>query len=148
MVVLLMAEDNLRMQLQHPAMMFCTDGWGVSPGGQMAKGLMHPRFFGTYPRIFGQYVREEGVLSLEEASWKASGFPAQKLGLADRGAIAHGYKADLVVFDPATIQDLTTYAEPMRFPSGIEYVLIDGEIVVERGEQTDARPGQVIRRKP
>jgi N-acyl-D-amino-acid deacylase len=147
MVVLLMAEENVRMQLRHPAMMFGTDGLGVSPGGQMAKGLMHPRFFGTYPRILGQYVREEGVLSLEEASWKASGFPAQKLGLADRGTIARGHKADLVVFDPATIQDQATYAEPMRFPSGIEYVLIEGEIVVERGEQTDARPGKVIRRK-
>ena len=135
------------MQLQHPAVMFGTDGLGVSAAGPMAKGIMHPRFFGTYPRIFGHYVREEGILSLEGASWKASGFPAQKLGLADRGVIREGCRADLVVFDPATVRDRATYAEPLRYPAGIDTILINGEVVVEGGEQTSARPGRVIRRK-
>ena len=108
---------------------------------------MHPRFCGTYPRIFGQYVREEGILSLEEASWKASGFPAQKLRLADRGIIKKGHKADLVVFDPATVKDQATYTEPLRYPLGIDYVLINGEVVVDQGKQTAARPGEVIRKK-
>jgi N-acyl-D-amino-acid deacylase len=147
MVVLVMDEENVRMQLQHPAVMFCTDGLGVSAAGPLAKGLMHPRFFGTYARIFGWYVRDEGLLSLEKASWKASGLPAQKLGLADRGVIREGCRADLVVFDPATIEDRATYAEPLRYPAGIEAVLVNGELVVEGGVQTRDRPGRVIRRE-
>ncbi|MEJ2732693.1 MAG: D-aminoacylase [Anaerolineae bacterium] len=146
MVMLSMAEDNVRMQLRHPAMMFCTDGLGVSIEGPMAMGIMHPRFCGTYPRIFGRYVRE-GLLSLEAASWKASGFPAKKLGLADRGLIREGYKADLVLFDPETIQDRATYPEPLKYPAGIDAVLVNGEVVVEGGQQTRARPGRILRRQ-
>ena len=146
MVMLSMSEDNVRMQLRHPAMMFCTDGLGVSIEGPVAMGIMHPRFCGTYPRLFGQYVRE-GILTLEGASWKASGFPAQKLGLVDRGLIRKGYKADLVLFDPDTIQDRATYAEPLQYPSGIDCVLVNGEVVVEGGRQTRARPGRVLRRE-
>lgn len=148
MVIFGMAEDNVRMQLQHPAMMIGTDGVGLATEGPMASGMLHPRCFGTYPRIFGQYVREERVLSLEEASWKTSGFPAQKLRLTDRGVIKKGCKADLVVFDPATIKDQATYVEPLQYSSGIDYVLLNGEMIIEQGEQTDARPGEVIRRKP
>jgi len=147
MIISMMAEDNVRMQLQHPAMMIGTDGLGMATEGPMAWGMRHPRCFGTYPRIFGQYVREEGVLSLEEASWKASGFPAQKLGLTDRGLIRKGYQADLVVFDPVTIQDRATYEEPLRYPAGIDYVFANGQMVIEQGRQTNARPGRVIRRK-
>jgi N-acyl-D-amino-acid deacylase len=146
MVMLSMSEDNVRMQLRHPAIMFCTDGLGVSTAGPMAMGIMHPRFCGTYPRLFGRYVRE-GILTLEAASWKASGFPAHKLGLADRGLLREGYKADLVLFDPDTIQDRATYAEPLQYPSGIDAVLVNGEVVVEGGRQTRARPGRVIRRQ-
>jgi N-acyl-D-amino-acid deacylase len=146
MVVFLMSEENVRMQLSHRAMMIGTDGFGLAAEGPMATGKPHPRSFGTYPRIFGQYVRDEGTLSLEEASWKASGFPAQKLGLPDRGVIKKGAKADLVLFDPATIRDRATYREPLQYPSGIECVLINGQVVVEQGKQTPARPGEVIRR--
>jgi N-acyl-D-amino-acid deacylase len=92
-------------------------------------------------------VRKEGILSLEDASWKASGFPAQKLRLADRGLIKESYKADLVVFNPATIRDEATYSEPLRYPSGIDHVLVNGEVVVEHGRQTSARPGRVLRRR-
>jgi N-acyl-D-amino-acid deacylase len=147
MVVLLMAEENVRMQMRHPAVMFCTDGLGVSADGVLARGIMHPRFFGTYARIFGHYVRDEGVLSLEAASWKASGLPARKLGLADRGVIREGCMADLVLFDPATVEDQATYADPLRYPAGIEYVLVNGEVVVGAGAQTGARPGRVMRRQ-
>ena len=111
----------------------------------MATGKPHPRSFGTYPRIFGRYVRDEGILSLEEASWKASGFPAQKLRLPDRGVIEKGAKADLVLFEPATIRDRATYRDPLQYPSGIECVLVNGQVVVEQGQQTPARPGEVIR---
>jgi N-acyl-D-amino-acid deacylase len=146
MVAFLMSEHNVKMQLRHPAMLIGTDGLGLATEGPMASGTVHPRNFGTFPRVFGRYVREEGVLALEEASWKASGYPAQKLGLADRGMIRRGYKADLVVFDPTTIRDEATYMEPLQYPSGLEYVLVNGEVVIEQGRQTSARPGTVIRR--
>ncbi|MBL7178190.1 MAG: amidohydrolase family protein [Desulfobacteraceae bacterium] len=147
MVVFLMSEDNVRMQLQHSAMMIGTDDLGLATEGPMASGMLHPRCFGTYPRVFGEYVREEGILSLEEASWKSSGFPAQKLRLTDRGVIKKGCKADLVVLYPVTVKDRATYTEPLQYPSGIEYVLVNGEIVIEQGKQTNARPGKVIRLK-
>ena len=147
MVIFLMSDDNVKMQLRHPAMMIGTDGFGLATEGPMASGMLHPRSFGTYPRLFGQYVREEGILSLEEASWKASGFPAQKLRLTDRGVIKKGYRADLVVFDPTAIKDQATYTKPLQYPSGIDYVLINGEIVIDQGEQTPVRPGEVIRKK-
>ncbi len=144
MIIFEMSEDNVQMQLQHPAIMFGTDSLGIPPKGPLTQGMMHPRFFGSYPRIFGQYAREEGLLSLEQASWKASGFPAQKLRLTDRGVIKAGHKADLVIFDPATIQDQATYEDPQHYPVGIAYVLINGKVVIEEGKQTYARPGRII----
>ena len=127
--------------------MFCTDGLGTPTEGPMTKGLMHPRLFGTYPRIFGRYVREEGLLSLEEASWKASGFPAQKLHLTDRGLIKTGYKADLVIFNADTIKDRATYLEPLQYPVGINYVLVNGKAVIDKEKQTKERPGTIIRKE-
>lgn len=146
MVIILMSEENLRMQLKHPAMMIGTDGFGMATEGPMAEGMLHPRCFGTYPRVFGKYVREEGILSLEEASWKASGFPAQKLGLTDRGVIKKGCQADLVIFDPVEINDRATYSDPLQYPVGIEYVLVNGQTAHQRGEQPIHRSGKVIRR--
>jgi N-acyl-D-amino-acid deacylase len=146
MVALLIDEENIRLQLRHPAVMVGTDSLGVSAAGPMARGIMHPRFCGTYARIFGQYVRDEGLLSLEEASWKASGFPAQKLGLAGRGLIREGLKADLVVLDPETVADRASFAKPLRYPVGIDNVLVNGELVVAGGEAVGARPGTVLRR--
>jgi N-acyl-D-amino-acid deacylase len=146
MVIMLMSEGNIRAQMGHPAMMFGTDGFGMAIEGPMATGMLHPRCFGTYPRLFGKYVREEGLLSIEQASWKTSGFPAKKLGLADRGVIKKGYQADLVVFDPAVIKDRATYSDPLQYPVGIDYVFINGEIALSRGEQNPNRTGKVIRR--
>ena len=146
MVIILMSEENIRMQMQHPAMMFGTDGYGMATEGLMATGMLHPRCFGTYPRLFGKYVREEGILSLEEASWKSSGSPAKKLGLVDRGAIKKGYRADLVIFDPATIRDRATYSDPLQYPVGIDTVLVNGEIALHQGKQSSKRSGAVIRR--
>jgi N-acyl-D-aspartate/D-glutamate deacylase len=146
MILFLMSEDNVRLQLSHPAMMIGTDGLGLATEGPLAAGKPHPRSFGTYPRVLGRYVRDEGILSLEEANWKASGFPAQKLGLPGRGLVKKGYKADLVVFDPEAILDRATYEEPQQHPAGIDCVLVNGQVVVEQGQQTTARPGEVIRR--
>jgi N-acyl-D-amino-acid deacylase len=146
MVIALMSEENIVMQMQHPAMMFGTDGYGMAIEGLMATGMLHPRCFGTYPRLFGKYVREMGILTLEETSWKASGFPAKKLGLVDRGTIQKGFKADLVIFDPKTIRDQATYADPLQYPVGIDTVLVNGEISLQQGKQSRKRSGMVIRR--
>jgi len=146
MVVILMSEENVRAQLQHPAMMIGTDGFGMATEGPMSKGMLHPRCFGTYPRIFGKYVREEGILSIEEASWKASGFPAKKLGLAKRGRISKGCQADLVVFNPATIRDRATYLAPLQYPIGIDYVFVNGQTALKHGEQKTSRAGKVLRK--
>lgn len=146
MIDFIFSEDNVRMQMQHPAMMFGTDGLGLAVSGPLAAGMPHPRSFGAYPRILGHYVREEHVITLEEACWKACGLPAQKLGLSDRGTILKGNKADLVIFDPATIIDRATFLEPHQYPSGIDYVFVNGEIVVEKNRQSSTRPGTVIRR--
>jgi len=146
MIIMVASEANIRTQLIHPALMIGTDGMGMSTSGMMRQGIPHPRSFGTYPRLFGQFVRTEGLLSLEEASWKSSGFPAQKLGLKDRGIIQKGYKADLVVLDPKTIRDCSTYAQPLQYPQGIDLVFVNGEIVLRDGQQNKVRSGQVIRR--
>jgi N-acyl-D-amino-acid deacylase len=146
MVIILMSEENIRMQMQHPLMMFGTDGYGMAAEGLMSTGMLHPRCFGTYPRLFGKYVRDEQVLSLEEASWKASGFPAKKLGLSDRGTIRKGSHADLVIFDPKTIRDRASYQDPLQYPVGIDFVLVNGKITLQRGKQSKMRSGRVIRR--
>jgi N-acyl-D-amino-acid deacylase len=105
-----------------------------------------PRTYGSYPRILGQFVRDEAILGLEEAIWKMTGGPAARLGLQDRGTIRDGAAADLVVFDPATVRSNATYHEPRRFPSGIEQVIVNGELVVEGEKHTGARPGRALRR--
>ena len=109
-------------------------------------GKPHPRYYGTYPRILGKYVREEGVLTLENAIRKMTSFPAQRLGLLDRGLLKEGLWADVVVFDPETVKDKATYLDPHQFPEGILHVLVNGQIVVANGQQTGRLPGKVLRR--
>jgi N-acyl-D-amino-acid deacylase len=138
-----MSEDNLKMEMRHPRLMFGTDGIGLPFEGPMAVGAPHPRNFGTYPRFFGKYVRQEKVIPLEEAVWKATGFPAQKLRLKERGLLRKGYKADLVIFNPDTILDTSDYIHPYQRPVGIEAVFINGVLVMDHGVHTKARPGVV-----
>lgn len=127
--------------------MIGSDGRAVSPDGLYATAQPHPRFFGTYPRILGRYVREEpAVLSLETAVYKMAGFPAQRLHLRDRGRIAEGLAADLVVFDPEAVIDRATFEEPHQYPEGIPYVFVKGEPVIEGAKHIGARPGRVLRR--
>jgi N-acyl-D-aspartate/D-glutamate deacylase len=105
-----------------------------------------PRTYGSYPRILGQFVRDEAILSLEQAVWKMTGGPAARLGIEDRGTIRDGAAADLVVFDPATVRSNATYDEPRRYPDGIDYVIVNGELVVDGGVHTGATPGRALRR--
>jgi N-acyl-D-aspartate/D-glutamate deacylase len=105
-----------------------------------------PRTYGSYPRILGQFVRDERVLGLEEAVAKMTSMPAARLGLRDRGRLADGFVADVVVFDPVKVRALATYEEPRRFPEGIEHVLVAGVPVVKGGKHTGATPGRALRR--
>jgi N-acyl-D-amino-acid deacylase len=143
-VAFLMSDDNVKMQLRHPAMMIGSDGAGLATQGPLSKGVPHPRSYGTVPRLLGCYVREQNLLSLEEAVWKMSGFPAQKLRWLDRGLIRQGYRADLVIFDPASVDDRATYQAPHQYPIGIQCVIVNGVPVIRDGVHTGARPGGVL----
>jgi N-acyl-D-amino-acid deacylase len=112
----------------------------------MGAGRPHPAAYGTYPRILGKYVREERLLSLEEAVRKMTSFPANRLNMKGRGLIRKGYFADLVIFDEGRVIDRATYEEPRRFPEGIEYVIVNGQVLVERGSFNPIKAGKVLRR--
>lgn len=141
-----MSEENLRTVLRHPAVTIGSDGSARIPEGPLGEGRVHPRSYGTFPRVLGKYVRQEGVLSLPEAVHKMSGLPAERLGLADRGRLDKGTKADLVLFYPGTVRDKATFAEPYQYPVGIEYVFVNGQAVVTPEGHSGALPGQVLRK--
>jgi N-acyl-D-amino-acid deacylase len=132
-------EPFLEQTYRHPLHMVSTDGIFV-------QGSPHPRGYGTYPRILGSFVREQKWLSLEEAVRKMSGYPAERFGLKDRGVIAAGRAADLVVFDPETVRSDATFANPRVDPVGIEHVLVDGRFVLKDGKVTGELPGQILAR--
>jgi N-acyl-D-amino-acid deacylase len=139
-----MKEENLHTVLCHPAVMIGSDASARTPEGPLGEGKAHPRSYGTFPRVLSKYAREEGVLSLPEAVHKMSGLPAERLGLSDRGRLAKGMKADVVLFDAATVRDRATYTEPYQYPVGIEYVLVNGQIVVGPEGHTGALPGRIL----
>ncbi len=131
--------DGIRRFYRHPVSMVGTDSTfiGAKPS---------PRSYGSYPRILGQFVRDEALLSLEAAVAKMTSMPAARLGLRDRGRLADGFVADVVVFDPATVRSNATYDEPRRFPDGIQHVIVNGIPVVEEGAHTGRLPGRALRR--
>jgi N-acyl-D-amino-acid deacylase len=135
-----MSEDDVRAVLAHPGIMIGSDGIPT------LDGQPHPRLYGTFARVLGHYSRDLGVLPLEEAVHRMTGRPAAVFGLADRGAIRPGAYADLVLFDPARIVDVNTFADPHHPPAGIEGVWVNGTRVVEGGEHLGARPGRTLRR--
>lgn len=140
-----MSEDNLVSQLRQPWMKISTDAGGMDPAWATGAGPVHPRAYGTYPRVLGKYVREEGVLTLEDAVRKMSGAVAARLGLHDRGILQPGYRADVVLLDPATVTDNATFGDPHRLASGIRDVWVNGERVVRGGRHTGAKPGELLR---
>ena len=139
-----MSEENLRLQMRQPWVAFATDAGGVDPAALAGQGLPHPRGFGTYPRILGRYVREEGVLTLEDAIRKMTSAVAARLGLRDRGLLRAGQFADVVLFDPATIADRATFADPHQLSVGIRDVWVNGERVLRDGVHTGAMPGRRV----
>lgn len=139
-----MSEEDVRRIMKSKYQMVGTDGAGIPAVEGL--GAVHPRMFGTYPRFIAKYVREEKILSLEEMIRKMTSFPAQKLELRDRGIIKENNWADIVIFDEDRIRDNATYDNPHQFPSGIEYVIVNGEIVITKGKQRRKYPGKVLRR--
>lgn len=139
------SEPNLRQALTQPFTHIGSDGSALTVGMRTPMGKPHPRSFGTYPRVLARYVREEGLLPLEEAIRKMTSAPANRLGLADRGVLRPGMRADIVLFDPERVQDEATFEEPERYPGGIEWVFVNGTAVVAEARPTDALPGRVLR---
>jgi N-acyl-D-amino-acid deacylase len=130
--------DNIRTIVRHPAHMVGSDGL-------LTGDMPNPRSYGTFPYVLGQFVREEGLLRLEEAVRKMTAIPAQRLGLSDRGVLRDGMKADIVVFDPDRVQAKSTFEQPKQYPEGIDYVVVNGKLVVDKGEHTGALPGRALR---
>lgn len=140
-----MAEQDVATILADPLVAVGSDGHGLI-AAQDAAEMTHPRSYGTFPRVLGHYVREEKLLSLASAIHKMTALPASRLGCTDRGIVGPGFAADLVLFDPETIADRSTYAEPHRLAAGIIHLLVDGRPVLWDGKLTRERPGRVLRR--
>jgi len=139
-----MSDENTAVVLQHPLVMMGSDGSALAPYGPLSRGVPHPRNYGAFPRFLGHYVREKNILSLPEAIKKITSMPAAKMGLQDRGSIKEGNFADLVVFNPQTIADKATYTRPEQYPVGIDYVIVNGKIVIDDGKHTGELPGKVL----
>jgi len=139
-----MSEEQTEEILRHPLVMLCSDGSALAPYGPLHQGKPHPRNYGTFPRFLGLYVREKKALTLPQAVKKVTSMPAAKLGLKDRGTLKQGNFADIVVFDPAKIADRATYTEPEQYPLGIDYVIVNGQVVIDHDRHTGALPGKVL----
>ncbi|MCI0718321.1 MAG: amidohydrolase family protein, partial [Acidobacteria bacterium] len=139
-----MSENNLRKQIALPWVSFGSDGASMAPEGIFLKSSTHPRAYGNFARLLGKYVREEKLLSLAEAIRKLTSFPAQNLGLAGRGFLKEGFFADVVVFDPQTIQDKATFEKPHQYAVGVKDVLVNGQVVLNNRRHTGARPGRAL----
>jgi len=135
------------MVIQHPNTMFGSDGYSLSTTGPLAAGSPHPRSFGTFPRILGRFVRQRRLFTWKEAIRKMTYLPARYLGIQDRGIIKENSFADIVIFNPETVSDNSTFSNPLQYPSGIDYVITNGKIVINRGEHTGELAGRVLRKK-
>jgi N-acyl-D-amino-acid deacylase len=146
-VLFMMDEAQVRAILQHERVMIGSDAGATAPYGILGQGHPHPRAYGTFPRILGMYVRELHLIALEQAIHRMTGLAAWRLGLSDRGLIRPGYKADMVLFDAQRVDDRATYDTPHRYPSGIEWVIVNGHVVLRHGERLPVLPGRVLLRQ-
>jgi N-acyl-D-amino-acid deacylase len=145
MVGFAMSEENLERILAHPRGMVASDGGSFAIEGPTRRGSPHPRGLGTFPRVLGRYVRERKALTLEQAIHKMTTLPASRIRLGDRGRLAAGLAADVVMFDPATVADRATYEEPFQYPVGVEAVLVNGVLALRGGQRADRMTGTAIR---
>jgi dihydroorotase/N-acyl-D-amino-acid deacylase len=138
-----MDEADVQLAMKQPWVGIGSDGAAVNPS-MTFMGRPHPRFYGTFPRVLGVYVREQHVLTLPDAIRKMTSLPAQILGLTDRGLLRPKMAADIVVFDPKTVKDRATFEDPSQYPVGIPYVIVNGVVVIDKGEHNGAKPGRVL----
>lgn len=139
-----MNENSAKLILSNPLCMPASDGSVYSPEGALGQTIPHPRSYGTFPRFFGKYVREEQICSLQEGIRKCTSLPASRLGLKERGLLAEKYAADIVIFDPLTISDTATFAEPHQFAAGISNVFVNGVHSIKDGSFTNKWGGRIV----
>ena len=144
-IYFIMSEENVRKKVQLPWMSFCSDAASLAPEGIFLERNPHPRAYGSFARLLGRYVRDEELITLEEAVRRLTSFPARNLKLKRRGLIKEGYFADVVVFDPRTVQDHATFDQPHQYATGVNHVFVNGVQVLKNGEHTGAKPGRAIR---
>ena len=144
-VYFLMSEENVARQISLPWVSYCSDAGSYASEGIFLNSSTHPRAYGNFARLLGRYVRDERIISLEEAIRKLTSLPAGNLRIRDRGQLTAGYFADVVVFDPAQIQDHATYEDPHQYATGMVHVWVNGTQVLRDGEHTGATPGRVVR---
>ncbi len=140
-----MSEDNLKKEMALPWMSFCSDGRSMAPEGVFLKSATHPRAYGNFARLLGKYVRDEKVIPLEDAIYKLTTLPATTMKIEKRGALKEGFYADVVVFDPAKIEDHSTFQDTHQYSTGMSHVFVNGVQVLKDGEHTGATPGRVVR---
>jgi N-acyl-D-amino-acid deacylase len=145
MVGFAMSEQNLERILAHPLGMVCSDGGSFATEGPARRGNPHPRGLGTYPRVLGRYVRERKALTLADAIRKMSLAPASRAGIRDRARLTPGFAADVVVFDPRTVEDKATFEQPYQYPAGIRLVLVKGRIALRDGDRAGTGNGRSLR---
>ncbi len=138
------SEEDMRFALRQPFVSIGSDGTAVRTEGPLARGNPHPRYYGTFPRVLGRYVRDEKVLTLEDAVRKMTSANAARIRQFDRGLLRPGMWADVTVFNAATIIDHATYEKPHQYSTGVEYVIVNGRVVLDRGRHTGARPGVIL----
>ncbi len=139
-------ERDMNLAMAQPWCSIGSDGSALATSGPLRSGNPHPRNFGTFPRVLGRYVRERGLLTLEDAVRKMTSLNAAKLGIYDRGILRPGMMADVTIFDPEKVQDLATYTDPFHYNEGIQYVIVNGTVVLDDGQHTGARPGRALRK--
>ena len=141
----MMSDENVAKKVAQPWVSFGSDEEASATEGVFLESNNHPRAFGTFARVLGKYSRDEGIVALEEAVRRMTSLPAENIGIRERGRLAEGFFADVVVFDPATVQDHATFEDPHHYATGIQHVFINGEQVVADSEHTGATPGRVVR---
>jgi N-acyl-D-amino-acid deacylase len=144
-VYFIMSEDNVKRETGLPWMSFGSDEASPAPEGVFLKSQSHPRAYGNVARLLGKYVRDEHSATLQDAVRRLTSLPATNIGIKQRGSLKPGYYADVVVFDPATIQDHATFAKPDQLATGVEDVFVNGVQVLRNGKHTGAKPGRFVR---
>ena len=144
-IISIMREDDVRLALSNPMISIGTDSGARAEDGPFSESKSHPRAWGSFPRVLGKYVRDEKLITLEDAVRRFTSRPALRVGLTDRGLLRPGMKADITIFNPATIRDVSTFVDPTHYSQGVEHVLVNGKAVVSAGKITAERPGEPLR---